>query len=233
MCGQKNDCDGRFKPNWTIGSICARLLGRRSHLRLPGRFTISTQPKSQITQLLDAVRQGDVSAEGRLWELIYDELHAVAKRQVAGDGKTNALPPTVLVNEAYLRLLGAGADGYADRRHFFATAAKVMRHIRIDDARIRRRAKRGGGERPVPLFDEAAAIDQDPAEMLAIDEALKRLEKSDKRKAEVVMMRYFVGMTVEETAEALEVSPRSVVGDWRLARAWLHRELSKGDSGVR
>ena len=143
------------------------------------------------------------------------------------------LQPTALIHEAYLRLMGAVDGEFANRRHFFAAAARVMRCIRIDDARRRGRLKRGGGDSPGSLEDEPPMFDQDPAEVLAVHEALDRLEERHPEQAEVVMLRYFASMTVAETAVAMEVSPRTVNKEWRLARAWLHRELSKGDTGVR
>ncbi len=165
---------------------------------------------------------------------------------MAGERPGRTLQTTGLVNEAYLRLVGNNNVRWNNRRHFFAAAAKAMRHIRIDDARKRNRLKRGGagvgtearrhggteeGTRPGGLkpaalpVEDVAAFDQDPVEVLAVDEALRKLEQTDPRKAEVVMLRYFAGLNREEIAQALEVSVSAVDKDWRFARTWLWREL--------
>ena len=156
----------------------------------------------------------------------------MARRQMAVEPPGHALQPTALVHEAYLRLFGDNRADWASRQHFFATASKVMRQIRVDDARKRKRIKRGGGQSPVSAEEvgEQPVFEQDPAEVLAVDEALEKLEKLDSRRAQIVTLRYFAGLSVDETASALDISPRTVDGDWQLARAWLHRELSKGDT---
>ena len=183
--------------------------------------------QSQITSLLSAVGNGDAGAAERLWRAVYDELHRVAKARMAREGRRGDLQTTVLVQEAYLRLLGGeGATVPANRRHFFAAAANAMRQFLVDDARRRGRAKRGGGRRPGELGEAAAALDCDPAEVLALDEALAKLRAHDERKAEIVQLRYFAGLSVDEAAEVLGVSPRMVDKEWRFAKAWLHRELS-------
>jgi RNA polymerase sigma factor (TIGR02999 family) len=185
-----------------------------------------------VTQLLAAARRGDTRAGSRLWSVVYDELRRLARRQLAGEGAACTLESTALIHEAFLRLVGNEPVEWANRRHFFAAAARAMRHIRIDDARRRGRIKRGA-DRPIrPIGDEPPVCDDDPAEVLAVDEALRKLEQVAPRQAEVVMLRYFAGLSVDETAQALEVSPRTVDYDWRLARAWLHRELRKGDTRV-
>ena len=186
----------------------------------------------QVTQLLEAVGKGDASAGDKLWSLIYGELHALAQRQLAAEGSGCTLQPTTMVHEAYFRLVGDSDVQWANRRHFFAAAAQAMRRIRIDDARRRRRLKRGGGEHPSPLQEAPAVFDQDPAEILALDEALVKLEQVDGRKAEVVLLRYFAGLTVDETANALGISARTVGYEWRFTRAWLRRELTRGDTAV-
>jgi RNA polymerase sigma factor (TIGR02999 family) len=149
---------------------------------------------------------------------------------MAREASRRTLQTTVLVSEAYLRLVGDADVQWANRRHFFAAAARAMRRIRIDDARKRQRLKRGGGRPVGQLEDDPAAFDQDATELLAIDEALSKLEKADPRKAEVVMLRYFAGLSVEETAAALDIAPRTVDSEWRFAKVWLHRELSKGNT---
>ncbi len=184
-----------------------------------------TRSDGAVTQLLAAVGRGEAAAAEKLWALIYEELRAIARQQMAREATGGTLQPTALVHEAYLRLTGNADVQWANRRHFFGAAAKAMHRIRIDDARRRGRAKRGGGRRPGALVEGPAIFDQDPAEVLAVDEALKKLEQEDPRKAEVVMLRYFAGLSVEETAEALGMSARTVKNDWQFARTWLHREL--------
>jgi RNA polymerase sigma factor (TIGR02999 family) len=172
-------------------------------------------------------------------------LHGLARAQLAQEGPGCSLQNTSLVNEAYLRLIGDGHVEWANRRHFFAAAAKAMRRICVDDARRRERLKRGGGQAqpagpadasdrsaraPGTLLGDPPAPEQDPAEVLAIDEALQKLEQDDPRRAELVMLRYFAGLSIDETAAALGVSARTVDTEWRFAKAWLHRELSKGSS---
>ena len=190
------------------------------------------RPPHRLTQLLSAAGDGDASAQEELWSVVYSELRGIARHQMVADANDRTLQPTALVHEAWFRLFGDGRGHFANRRHFFSVAAKAMRHIRIDDVRKRNRLKRGGAlERGAPE-DEPAIFDQDPAEVLAVHEALVRLEAEDPRKAEVVMLRYFAGLTEDESAAALGVSRRTIQNDWRLARAWLYAELSKGDTGV-
>lgn len=183
-----------------------------------------------VTQLLAAAGRGDPRASSRLWTVVYEELRQLARRQLANEGPGCTFEPTTLIHEAFLRLVGDEPIEWVNRRHFFAAAARAMRHIRIDDARRRGRVKRGGDRQARPAGDELASFDNDPMEVLAVDEALKKLEQVAPRQAEVVMLRYFAGLSVDETAQALEVSPRTVDYEWRFARAWLHRELSRGDT---
>ena len=184
-----------------------------------------------ITRLLADVKGDDPAARERLLATIYDELYAIARRQMNREGNGCTLQPTALVNEAYMRLFGQnGKVDWDNRGHFFAAAARVMRQIRVDDARRRKRVKRGGGAKRVELRDDAAIVDTNPTEVLAVHEALECLEQEDARKAEIVMLRYFAGFTVEECSEALGVSARTINSDWRFARAWLHRKLSKSDT---
>ncbi len=184
---------------------------------------------SDITRLLNAATGGDAGARQSLWNAIYDELRRVAKGQVAG--RSDSLQATALVHEAYFRLFGQGDGEWANRRQFYAAAARAMRQIRIDDVRHKSRLKRGAGVRPMEFKLEPAMEEQDPAELLAVHEALDKLEELASRKAEVVMLRYYVGLTVDECAEVLDTSPRTVDSDWRFARMWLHRELS-GEAGT-
>ncbi len=199
----------------------------------PWNLRMPTPNDSPITHLLVATGDGDESARTQLWTVIYGELRRLASHQMSAEAGGHTLQPTALVHEAFFRLFDGKDVDWANRRHFFGAAARAMRRIRIDDARKRKRLKRGGEQQRVSLDDAPAFFQQDPTEALAVDEALERLEQEDSRKAEVVMLRYFVGMTEEETAAALGISRRAVQGDWRVARAWLHRELSKGDTSIR
>ncbi len=191
---------------------------------------MSTQEPNQITRLLESAGNGDVSAKRQLWSVIYDELHRLAQQQMRNEPAGRTMQPTALVHEAYLRLFREEDIKWANRRHFFGAAAQAMRRIRIEDARRVRGLKRGGDRRRVDLDCAPPMFDQDPTEVLAVDEALDELEKVDPRKAKVVMFRYFAGLTEEETARAIDVSRRTVQNDWQVARAWLHRALSKGDT---
>jgi RNA polymerase sigma-70 factor (ECF subfamily) len=159
--------------------------------------------------------------------LVYDELRRMARRHIARQAPGHMLQTTALVHEAYLKLVDLKDVRWQDRAHFFAVAAKAMRHILVDYARSRHAAKRGGRFRIVSL-DEAAAICEDrAAEVVALDDALKGLAALDPRKCQVVELRYFGGLSVADTAEVLGVSPETVARDWRLARTWLLRELSR------
>ncbi|NOT01406.1 MAG: sigma-70 family RNA polymerase sigma factor [Phycisphaerales bacterium] len=181
-----------------------------------------------ITELLDAVGAGDEGARRELWAVVYSELRRMAGGQMGRDAAGRTLQPTTLVHECYFRLFPDGKGQFANRRHFFAAAANAMRRIRIDDARHRKRLKRDGRRRVELDADTPAGAERDPATELAVDEALGKLERIDPRKAEIVTMRFFADMTINEIAAVLEVSPRTVDNEWRFARAWLHRELGEG-----
>ncbi len=191
---------------------------------------MSGQATGPVTRLLQAAGQGDSAAHEQIWSLVYAELHRLAQLQLADDAVGRGLQPTALVHEAYLRLVGGADVAWSSRRHFFAAAAQAMRRIRIEDARRQHRLKRGAGQRPALLHDDPAQPDSDPLELLAIDEALHKLEQQDPRKAEIVALRFFAGLTVDETARVLNVSPRTIDAEWRFARAWFHRELNAGDA---
>jgi RNA polymerase sigma factor (TIGR02999 family) len=184
------------------------------------------------THLLRAIGEGNLSAQKRLWELVYQELHHLAQQQLVNDPIGRTRQPTSLVHEAFLRLAANEEVRWADRTHFFRTAAQAMRRIRVDDARKRDRLKRGAGRKPVVLDQDPAGCAQDPAELLAVNEALDRLAAEYPEKAEVVALRYFAGLTIDEAAAATGVSPRKIDKDWSFARAWLYRELTK-DSATR
>jgi len=183
-----------------------------------------------MTQLLSAWGDGDKVALEQLMPLVYQELHRLASRHLASERVGHTLQPTALVNEAYLRLIDQKRFRWQTKAHFLAIAAHMMRRILVDYARARRYAKRGGGA-PVVTLDEAAALSVERAsDLIAVDDVLTRLSELDPRKGRVVELRFFGGLSVEETAEVLQISPNTVLRDWRTAKAWLHRELSA--SGV-
>ena len=186
----------------------------------------------EITALLKAVRQGDSGAESRLMALMYQDLHARARRYMQRERRDHTLQPTALVHEAFLRLMRDQGADMQSRTHFMATASIVMRRVLVDHARERDAAKRSGGKARVELNDAVAAELPRPDEMLALDEALTRLGAFDARQARVVELLFFGGMTEEEAAEALGVSARTVKRDWRTARAWLHTQMSEPPRGL-
>ncbi len=184
-----------------------------------------------VTRLLLRWRRGDDSALEELVPLVYDELRRLAARYLGTERSDHTLQPTALVHEAYARLVGAGVE-WNDRVHFFAVAAGMMRRVLVDHAKKRRRVKRGAGAARVTL-DEAVLVTPEPStELLALDEALRRLEAFDQRKCKVVELHFFGGLTYDQTAAALGVSQSTVLRELRLARSWLHRELERGaDAG--
>ena len=180
---------------------------------------------SQISGLLAGWREGNRDALDRLVPLIRNELHRLARRHLARERKSYAIQPSSLVQEAFLRLLPGADAGWRDRAHFFAAASQVMRHVLVDHARERRRIKRGQAAVHIPV-DAAVVLSPDQVdEIVAVDLALQRLAKEDARKSRVFEMRFFGGMSVEETAEVLGIAPNTVIRDWSFARAWLRREL--------
>jgi RNA polymerase sigma factor (TIGR02999 family) len=183
---------------------------------------------TKVTGLLLKWSQGDDGALEKLIPLVHQELHRIARRHMAHERPGHSLQATALVNEAYLRLIDAKAVAWHDRAHFLAVAARVMRHILVDHARSRHYLKRGGHAAKV-TFDEALVVSNEPRqELVALDEALEALAKFDERKSRVIELRFFGGLSVEETATVLKVSPDTVMRDWRLAKAWLRREM-RGD----
>jgi RNA polymerase sigma factor (TIGR02999 family) len=187
---------------------------------------MSDAPVHQITEWLRDWSNGDRSALEKLTPLVYRELHRLAQAYMRGERAGHALQTTALVNEAYVRLIEGGSQGWQSRAHFYAVAAKLMRHILVDFARSRDRVKRGGGLDQVSL-DEALILPAGcTSELLDLDEALTTLSKLDERQSQVVELRFFGGLTEPEIAEVLKVSERTVQSDWRMARSWLLRELS-------
>lgn len=179
----------------------------------------------EVTRLLQAWGLGDDSALERLMPLVYNELHRLAHRYMAGEQPGQTLQTTALVHEVYLRLVDANDIDWQNRAHFFGLCARLMRRILIDFARSRNYQKRGGHFPHIELEEAATVSAVVGSELLAVDEALKQLAVVDARKSEVVELRFFGGLTVEETATALRVSQETVMRDWKLAKAWLLREL--------
>jgi RNA polymerase sigma factor (TIGR02999 family) len=180
-----------------------------------------------ITQLLLAWNAGDAEALDRLVPLVHDTLRQLAHQRMAGERPGHLLQTTALVNEAYLRLVDSSRVRWQNRAHFFAVSAQLMRRILVDTARARKKLKRGGDCIEVS-WDEALAVSvESSADVIALDEALQAMAAFDERKSRIVELRFFGGLSVEETAEVLNVSPTTVMRDWGLAKAWLLRELDK------
>ena len=182
----------------------------------------------EVSRLLAEWNDGDRSALDRLLPFVEQELHQLAHRYLSRERAGHTLQTTALVNEAYLRLVGQRQACWQNRAHFFAIAAQIMRRILVNHARDRSAAKRGGGARQVSLDQAAVLSDERADELVALDEALDSLAKLDERKGRVVELRYFGGLSVEETAEALGIHPNTVTREWNQAKAFLHRELDKG-----
>lgn len=183
-------------------------------------------PSDEITRLLQADPGTDGSAD-RLLELVYDQLWQIARQRMKGERVEHTLQATALVHEAYLRLVGTPNLGWANRAHFFSAAAEAMRRILIEHARSRGRVKRGGagGRAKLPLSVVDLAVESDLEEILSVDEAVRRLEETDAELCQVVRLRFYAGLSEEETAQALGVSDRTIRRQWTLAKAWLRREL--------
>jgi RNA polymerase sigma-70 factor, ECF subfamily len=180
-----------------------------------------------ITQLLQAWRKGDEGALDQLAPLVESELHRLARKYLRQERAHRPLETTELVNEVYLRLIGSQQVGWRDRAHFFAVSARMMRRILADFARSRYSQKRGGGAVTVTCDEELAVSKEPDADIVSIDDALNELAALDPRKTQVVELRFFGGLSVEETAEVLKISPRTVLRDWEFAKSWLMRALSE------
>ncbi len=189
------------------------------------------EPAAGITQLLQKAGSGDPQARDQLLQAVYAELRRLAGRYMRRERLDHTLQPTALVHEAYLRLFGRGQIDWQNHSHFVRGSARAMRQILVDHARKHGRAKRGGEGHKVPLEESAVVVcDQRPEILLAVNEALERLQALDTRQAEIVEMLYFTGLTQQETAQALGLSEITVRREWRLARAWLWSEMQKGCS---
>jgi RNA polymerase sigma factor (TIGR02999 family) len=185
--------------------------------------------EGDVTRLLVALNRGESAAESELISLVYDELRKLAAHYMRRERPNHTLQPTALVHEAYLRLVNQREQNWQNKAHFFAIAGSLMRRILVDHARAHTRGKRGGGaQRPIQL-EEAPLFSEDQSEeLLDLDRALTRFAKEYPRPSQIVEMRFFGGMGVEEMAEVLQISPKTVKRDWSVARAWLHRELRTG-----
>jgi RNA polymerase sigma factor (TIGR02999 family) len=183
--------------------------------------------QTDATDLLIAASHGNRDAMDQLIPLVYDELRRIAHRQLSSERTGHTLNTTALVHEAYVKLADLDRIEWKSRAHFFALAARIMRQILVNYAVSKRAQKRGGGWMPVPLEDIVQMPDSHADELIALDDAMKRLEESSARSIRVVECRFFGGMNIDETAAALEISPATVKRDWELARAWLNRELAQ------
>jgi RNA polymerase sigma factor (TIGR02999 family) len=179
----------------------------------------------ELTRLLQAWSRGEPDADVKVFPLVYEELRTLAASYLRKERPGHTLQPTALVHEAYIRLMGGEAPEWESRKHFFSIAARVMRQILVDHARKHQRDTRGGGLRPITLVDDLVAAPQELEDWLAVDRALEQLTALEPRKANAVELRYFGGLSIEETAEALEVSVMTIHRDLRFAEAWLNREL--------
>jgi RNA polymerase sigma-70 factor, ECF subfamily len=191
---------------------------------------MSTLSPKDVTQLLVDWGKGDEQALEQLILAVHQELHRMAHRHLGRERPGHTLQTTALVHEAYLRLVDQKAVQWQNRAHFFAVAAQMMRRILVDHARARQVAKRGGGARQVPLDEAMIVSDERAADVVALDEALKGLAEFDLRKSRMVELRFFGGLSIEETAEVLHVSSGTVMREWTLAKAWLQREINGGIS---
>jgi len=186
---------------------------------------MNPQPQ-EVTQLLVAWSNGDRVARDRLMAVVYPELHRLAHHYMKRESPGHTLQTSALVNEAFLRLVDQREVQWRNRAHFFGIAAQMMRRILVDYARNRHYAKRGGGKPTLSLEEALIISDERSAEVVDLDETLDRLAEIDQRKSQIVELRFFGGLSIEETAEVLDVSPGTVMRDWTLAKAWLRREMS-------
>jgi RNA polymerase sigma factor (TIGR02999 family) len=185
-----------------------------------------TPPPQQVTQLLNDWSSGDQAARDRLMPLVYDELHRLAHQHMKRESKGHTLQTSALVNEAFLKLVDQKNVRWQNRAHFFGIAAQLMRRILVDHARSRQTAKRGGGVQAISFDDALYVSDERSAEVVAVHEALEQLSQFDSRKGQVVELRFFGGLSIEETAAALGVSTGTVKREWTMARAWLRRAVA-------
>jgi len=182
---------------------------------------------NELTRILEAMQQGDAHAGDQLLPLVYEELRRLAAYKMAGEARGHTLQPTALVHEAWLRLAGPNPPNWQNRAHFFAAAAEAMRRILVEHARRKQSLKRGAGAAHEELHESVLVLAAPPDELLAVHEALDQLAAKDPAAAELVKLRYFVGMTMDEAASALGLAPRTAARLWTYARVWLHREIRR------
>jgi len=182
-----------------------------------------------VTRILSAIEQGETQATDELLPVVYEELRCLAAQKLSKESPGHTLQATALVHEAYLRLLGPEVQTWHSRGHFFGAAAEAMRRILVDNARRKQRLKRGGDRKRMELFDAELAVEGLPDDLIVLDEALSKLAEMDSAKAELVKLRYFAGLTVEQAAQALGISESTAKAHWRFARAWLYRQMSDGN----
>jgi len=182
---------------------------------------------TNVTSILNAIEQGDAKAADELLPLVYEELRLLAAQKMAQEPPGQTLQATALVHEAYIKLVGAEAQNFSGRTHFFGAAAEAMRRILIDNARRKQRLKHGGGQQKIDLNDAEIAFDAPSDDLIALDEALERLAQKDKVKADLVKLRYFAGLTLEQAAGLLNLPERTAKRYWAHARAWLYRQVKE------
>ena len=187
---------------------------------------------ADVTQILNAIERGDPKAVEELLPLVYDELRHLAAQKLSHESPDQTLQATALVHEAYIRLVGEESQDWKSRQHFFIAAAEAMRRILIDNARCKKRLKRGGGHQRIELTDGCLAMEAPPDDLIALDEALTQLASQDAKAAGLVKLTYFGGLTLEQAAEVLEVSPRTAYRQIAFARAWLYDTISKKNGTV-
>jgi RNA polymerase sigma factor (TIGR02999 family) len=180
---------------------------------------------NDVTRILNAASNGDARAASELLPLVYQELRRLAASKMSGENPNQTLQATALVHEAWLRLVGNESKKWNDRTHFFAAAAEAMRCILVDNARRKRAQRHGGGQQRIEIPEIAVAFTPDDEQLLAVNDALEKFDKLDPQKAELVKLRYFVGMTIEESAEAMSISKATAKRHWAFARAWLAEEM--------
>lgn len=183
---------------------------------------------SDVTRILNAIEQGDVRAADQLLPLVYEQLRLLAARKLSQEKPGQTLQATALVHEVYLRLVGSEAQDWKNRGHFFKAAAEAMRRILIENARRKKSLKHGGGHIKVDLDSAAAAIEEKSDDLIALDEALVKLEEEDSLKAELVKLRFFAGLSIDQAAKALQISRAKAIRHWSFARAWLFHNIKKG-----
>ena len=191
-------------------------------------FSDRNNDMSDVTRILAAIEQGDARAADELLPLVYEELRRLAAQKMSHERPGQTLQATALVHEAYIRLVGSEAHDWSGRTHFFAAAAEAMRRILIENARRKQRLKHGGGQQKIDLNDIEPAIEAPSDDLIALDEALDRLAKMDKVKADLVKLRYFAGLTLEQAAGLLNLPERTAKRYWAHARAWLYRQVNEG-----